>query len=154
MLARALVRRCARAMSVVALVTFATVATAKDRAVSVEGRSAVVREGRDLAATVRDTTAAQVAGIDFSQMPKHTKLVVSASLVGLDTSLRADGAVIDARVSITVRDGRSGALRAMLSGKAKAETMRRAVVLGEDKAIEAAIESALSRVPEVLRTLR
>lgn len=154
MLARALVRRSVRflsaTLSISGFIAVATVATAKDKPVSVEGRSSVSREGRDLAAAVRECTEKQVAGLDLSKMPKHAKLIVSASLVGLDTSLRADGAVIDARVSITVRDGRSGALRAMLSGKAKAETMRRAVVLGEDTAIDAAIQSAMSRVPEVI----
>jgi hypothetical protein len=150
--ARSLVRRAVRGLSVAALVFVAhsAIATANDRPVSVEATSSVRREGRDLAATVRQSAEKQVAGLDLTKMPKHSKFVVSAALVGLDTAVRSDNATIDARVSITVRDGRSGALRAMLSGKAKAETMPRSVVLAEDRAIEAAVESAMSRVPEVL----
>jgi hypothetical protein len=143
-------------LSVVPLVLVAStaIAGAKDKPVSVEATSSVVREGRDLAATVRESAEKQVAGLDLTKVPKSSRFVVAASLVGLDTDVKTDNAVIDARVSVTVRDGRTGALRAMLSGKAKAETMRRAVVMGEDKAIEAAVESAMSRMPEVLRKVK
>ena len=153
MLARPFVRRCVRALSIVTLafVGQTAVAGVKDRAVSVEATSSVTREGRDLAATVRESAERQVASLDLTKVPKASRFVVSASLVGLDTSVKSENAVIDARVSVTIRDGRTGALRAMLTGKAKAETMRRAVVLGEDRAIEAAVESAMSRMPEVLR---
>ena len=156
MLARPLFRRCVRALSIVTLAFVAQTALAgpKDKAVSVEANSTVTREGRDLAATVRETAEKQVASLDLTKVPKSSRFVVSASLVGLDTDVKSDNATIDARVSVTVRDGRTGALRAMLSGKAKVETMRRAVIIGEDKAIEAAVESAMSRVPEVLRKVR
>ena len=156
MLARPLVRRCVRALSIVALAFVAqtALAGAKDKAVSVEANSTVTREGRDLAATVRESAEKQVASLDMTKVPKASRFVVSASLVALETDVKTENAVIDARVSVTIRDGRTGALRAMLSGRAKAETMRRAVVLGEDRAIEAAVESAMSRLPEVLRKVR
>ena len=156
MIARPFVRRCVRALSIVTLAFVAQTALAgvKDKAVSVEANSTVTREGRDLAATVRESAEKQVASLDMTKVPKASRFVVSASLVGLDTDVKTDNAIIDARVSVTIRDGRTGALRAMLSGKAKAETMRRAVVMGEDKAIEAAVESALSRMPEVLRKVK
>jgi len=76
--------------------------------------------------------------------------VLSASLVRLDARDSKDGARVSCVVSATLRQARTGALLAMLRGSGVVEDDRNMVEGAKLRALEAAVSSAVSRLPEAL----
>ncbi|MCC6645555.1 MAG: hypothetical protein IT374_08300 [Polyangiaceae bacterium] len=126
-------------------------AASRDRViVSVEARSQVARDGRDLSRDLRDAVKKELDGLDMSRAPKDARFVLSASLVTLDTS-RRDGAVASrAKVSLALKDARRGALFAVIEGAATAEAGRASGEESERDALAGAVKGAMAGVPRAV----
>lgn len=107
--------------------------------------------GRSFVPLFRAAVKRELAHIDFGKAPPRERFVLSAALLRLHASARDDGTEATCVVSATLRSARGGALHAILHGRAKALDGARRTREAEIDAMNAAVHSALRRVPEALR---
>jgi hypothetical protein len=135
-----------------ALVLSQATALAKEAPIaSVEVRTLVEREDRDLREVLREKVESELSRVDLSGAPKGTRLVLSASLVRLETSTKGAASTSSCRVSLVLRDAKRGALRAILDGSALAEDVANAKARVESVAIEGAVRGALRALPDAVK---
>ena len=134
-----------------ALLTLTVPAQASDaRVVLGEVSSQVVRTGVDYQAIVRLVPEAELSHLDLRPIPDGRRVIVSVSLVRLDTKAASAGADATCRVSATLRNAKSGAIFATLEGQARA-TGGGARAAAEASAVLGALHGMLARVPDALR---
>lgn len=127
---------------------------ARDRAiVSVEARSLVARDGRDLSRDLRDAVTREVDGLDMSGAPRGARFVLSASLVKLETSQRGETVASRARVTLALKEAKRGALLAVIDGAATAEGAR-GDERAERDALLGAVKGAMTGVPKAVAAAR
>jgi hypothetical protein len=100
----------------------------------------------DLPKALRGVLEREIATLALRQAPRSKRFVLSASLVKLER-LQDTGAV-SCTVSVVLREQKSGAIRAILEGRA------RATLQGNDDesmALEAAARAAIASLPEAVR---
>jgi len=147
-----------------AAVVMAVPATAGERRVVVgEVSSQVARPGIDYEALLRSASEEEIRALDLTRVPAGKKVVVSVSLVRLDTLADVRATDASCEVNATLRDARRGTIFAILEGRARARSgdgasaqsagrstleARGAV---EESAVHGALHGALARIPEVLR---
>lgn len=86
----------------------------------------------------------------YIQKVRGGPFLISASLVDLKTKRGDFGLQATAKVVATLRHKKSGALIGSIQGKATAVASGGSTVEAQDSALKAAVESALSNVPDVL----
>jgi hypothetical protein len=136
---------------VLAAVVFAAPAIAGERRVVIgEVSSRVARAGVDYEPLLRSASEAELSALDFSRVPRQRNVIVSVSLVRLDTLSEPAQTDATCEVSATLRDAKAGTVFAILEGTARVKgggapgAVERSVVHG-------ALHGALGRIPEVLR---
>jgi hypothetical protein len=93
----------------------------------------------------------ELSRLDLSRAKRHDRFVLSATLMSVASTKRADGAEARAVVSATLRKAQGGELHAIVRGSATATDAAAASSHAERAALQAAVKSALKRVPEALR---
>ena len=139
---------------VIALVTgamSAAASTPQARSVVIgEVSSIVARPGVDYATVLRTASETELGALDLTGVPSDRKVVVSISLVRLDTLAETRSVDSSCAVSAVLRESRGGAVFAILEGRARARSGEPAGVV-ERSAMEGALHGALARIPEVLK---
>lgn len=107
--------------------------------------------GRSFVPLFRKAVARELSQVDFGKAQPHERFVLSAALLRLHAARHQDGAEATCVVSATLRRARGGALHAILHGRAKAVDGARRTRAAEIDAMNAAVHSALRRVPEALK---
>ncbi len=79
----------------------------------------------------------------------HKQAVLSLSVVRLDTEPRPGGASATCVVSVALRNPKSGAVFAVVEGRARAEGAQ--IVSLESSALRGAVHGAVARIPDALR---
>jgi len=120
------------------------------RVVIGEVSSRVTRAGVDYEALLRAASEEELSALDLSRVPRGKRVVVSVSLVRLDTLAEPRATDATCEISATLRDARGGALFAILQGKARAESAGAPGEV-ETTAVHGALHGALARIPEALR---
>ena len=114
-----------------------------------EVSSKVARSGFDYESLVRSASEEELLALDLARFRIQSPIIVSVSLVKLET--QAERRTMDARchVSATLRRAKGGAIFAVLEASARASSTdtRDAV---ESSAVHGAVHGALARLPEVL----
>lgn len=111
----------------------------------------VTRQGVDLPSAFRDAVVTELSQVDLHDVKKRERVVLSASLMRLDTETKGGRAHTTCVVSATLRRARGGALLAILQGKARAEDTARQVPSNELAALRAAVRSAVRGIPTAIR---
>ena len=102
-----------------------------------------------LARQFRSAVRQELSRVALNAKPKDP-YVVSATLVELTVSKSGHTAETVAVVSASLHNEKTGTLRALLRGKARAKDARTASSRATHAALRAAVRSALKRVPEAL----
>jgi hypothetical protein len=137
-------------LALFAVLSIAPSALSRERAIKkVEVRSLVTRDDRDMEAALRQTVERELSGVDLSKTPPSMSLVLAASLTRLDTTTGDGRSRASAKVSVTLRDAKRGALLAILDASGTVED-RRAASEVETGAVSAAVRGALKNVPEAI----
>lgn len=135
-----------------ALALSTTSADASVPALSIgEVTTRVTRKEVDLPSAFRSAVEVELNQVDLRDVRKRERLVVSASLIRLDTETKDGRAHTTCVVSATLRKARGGALLAILQGKARAEDTARQVPSNEMAALRAAVHSAVVGIPTAMR---
>jgi hypothetical protein len=144
----------ARAQSVLGAVYFLSVLAMASPALASEPAPVVVGEvvtrvqnsGTDLPKELRSSLEREVANLALRQVGRHQRFVLSASLVKLEHQVVAGSESVSCTVSIVLREQKSGAIRAILEGRARAQGND-----GESVVVDAAARAALASLPDALR---
>jgi hypothetical protein len=128
------------------IATAASWARAEERRPVVIGEVAtrVTRPRLDLRGALRRALDRELATLDAGEIRASKRFVLSASLVKLEARRSPSG--VECAVSAVLREERSGAIRAVITGRAEAEGDA-----AELDAIEAAVRAAVASVPAALR---
>lgn len=118
--------------------------------VSIEARSLVTRDGRDLTRDLRDAVARELEGLDMTKARKGARFTLSASLTKLETNPRGDGVASRARVSLVLKEAKRGALFAVIEGAATAEGARAGDEQSERAALDGAVRGAMTGLPKAV----
>jgi hypothetical protein len=102
--------------------------------------------------TLRAMVEEAVGSLDAVALPRGRAAVLSVSLVRLDA--HADPLEVTCVVSATLRDRQRGAVFAVLQGSARGRDEPRRRRSLERAILRAAVGSAISRVPEAMRSRR
>lgn len=140
-----MVRRTLSATLVAALLCLSPAASAGAIEVGeVSGTQALPAE--DLA-TLKKVLTSEVGKID---VPKGTSLVVSASVVKLETTQDKNTSTTTCAVSLAVRDGKTGALRGLTSGTSVVTT-KPGDKSARSQGIEGAVQGATRGLPKFVK---
>jgi hypothetical protein len=133
--------------ALLSLSTFASRARAEERRPVVIGEVAtrVTRPKLDLPKALRRALERELATLEAGGKGA-TRFVLSASLVKLEARRAAPG--VECTVSAVLREQKSGAIRAILTGRAQAEFDGEEAELD---ALDAAVHGAVSSVPAAMR---
>ena len=140
-------------VSIAALVLPAQSIAGEKAIAGVEVKSLVVRGDRDLATPLRASVEREVAALDLKKAPKGRRFVLGISLTKLETSTSRTSTKASSRVSLIIRDAKTGALQASVDGSALAEDAPTAGARAEDDAIAGAVKGVMRSVPGVLTKL-
>ena len=134
------------AVYLVAILTSASTVLAADPPVVVgEVGTRVAGDHADLPRALRRVLEREIANLVLQQAPRAKRFVLSASLVKLE---RQEDKTVSCMVSVVLREKKSGAIRAILEGRARA-TIEGSE--GESAALEAAARASIASLPEALR---
>ena len=107
----------------------------------------VARSDVDLPKALRRALERELAGLDVAKIGRAKRYVLSASVVKLEG--RREGARgVACAISFVLREQKSGAIRAVLVGRAEADAEGNAAELD---ALDAAARGAVASVPEAMR---
>jgi hypothetical protein len=120
----------------------------------VEVQSMVTREGRDMRELLRSAVERELGRINWGSGKSRKSFVLSTSLVQLDTERDTKSSKASCMVSVSLRDEKQGALRAMIQGRARAEDSPNSVAQAEDAALEGAVRGAMKGLPETLERMK
>ena len=143
-----------RAALVAGALALAPAADAGERPVKLERVTANGPEARKLEPAFRDAVITELGRVDLSGVDSRERFLLSASLVKMQTQADRDQTSVSCQVKATLRRQRGGALHAVLSGRARVEDGPERQRAAELLAMQAAVRSAIRRVPEALRRER
>lgn len=103
---------------------------------------------------MRSEAERELDAIDWKTNGVRRKVRVSASLVRLDSSESRGVLRTDALVSATLMDAKSGALLAIVEGRAQAEGRKGAAAGTERDALSGAVHGAIAAIPEAIRRMQ
>jgi hypothetical protein len=107
----------------------------------------VSRGDVDLRAVVRGALEREIKTIVLETRGK--RYVLSASLVRLDAGKQPGAGRIEGMISVVLREAKSGAIRAIVEGKSRAEGQPGADL--DLAVVEAAVRAAVAALPEAVR---
>ncbi len=107
----------------------------------------IVRSDVDLGEVLRKAVEGELATLEVPHGGGRGPVILSASLVRMET----EGDRLSCVVSATLRTARGGTMIAIVEGRARIETQAPVSLSLVRQAVEAAVRSALVRVPEALR---
>jgi hypothetical protein len=111
-----------------------------------EVSSSVERRDVDLRELLRSTLEEELRALDLSRVPHKRRVILSASLVSMDTiPSQDDRSVTMCTVSATLRDARRGGVFAIVEGKARGPSD-----VGARAIMRTAVRGALARIPEAI----
>jgi hypothetical protein len=130
-----------------ALVAWANIARAEDKRPVVIGEvgTRVTRARLDLPKALRRALERELAALDVAKVSSK-RFVLSASLVKLEGRKNSPG--VECAVSAVLRERRSGAIRAIVTGRAEAELEGDQAELD---ALQAAVRGAVASVPAAMQ---
>lgn len=99
----------------------------------------------------RRTIEDELLHVDLTGIRADSGFVLSAALVRIETHADGDRSQSRCVVSATITQKKSGALKAVIEGRGRVEDGRAASNAAELAAMQAAVRSALVRLPEALR---
>jgi hypothetical protein len=135
------------ALCAASILVIARGARADERPVVVgEVGTRVARAGVDLRGALRSALERELAALDIGTTGRAKRWVLSASVVKLEG--RRAGAGVECAVSVVVREKKSGAIRAVLSGRAETDAEGSDAVLA---VLDAAVRGAVAAVPAAVR---
>lgn len=109
----------------------------------------VVRSDVDLPGVLRAALAEELPTLDLSQA-RRRPVILSVSLVQMDTEATSAGASSTCVISATLRNKRGGNLFAVLHGRAQARDVAKERRNAERAALRSAVQGALAHLPEAL----
>jgi hypothetical protein len=134
----------------VAVAALSVTAQAGERRVVIgEVSSQVVRSGVNYESLLRAASEEELQALDLSLVPRGKRVIVSVSLVRLDTLAQSSAVDATCEVSAALRDAKGGTVFAILQGKARAKSVGTAGTV-ESTAVHGALHGALARIPEAL----
>ena len=133
-----------------ALLSGGSAQAASSKVVRVEVSASQAHQEPALAHEFERVVRREVSRLSLAPGRKGRRYVLAATLVELKTQSRQDLATATCRVSFTVRDQRGGRMRAILRGRARASNAKSRAFRLRSEAMQAAVHSALSRLPSVL----
>jgi hypothetical protein len=137
-------------LALLCAVAILTRADAAEHDVSLgEVSTRVVRTDVDLEAILRSSLSHALGNFDVRQAAPGRRIVISGALQGIDVDLATRSAVC--AVSLALRHARGGSMFAVVEGRAQVALDSRRPLGVERRAIDAAVQAALARVPEALR---
>jgi len=108
----------------------------------------VSRPDVDVPEVLRATVVEELPAIDLSHA-RHRPMILSVSLVRMETESTAQGASTTCVISAALRTKKEGNLFAILEGRA--HTQAPAVTFAQERAVlRGAVRGALERIPEAL----
>jgi hypothetical protein len=128
----------------------ASVSAGEKRIVIGEVSSQVARAGIDYESLLRSASEDELRALDLSRVPRQKRVIVSVSLVRLDTFEEPKATDTTCVVSATLREAKGGTVFAILEGRARAKSDEAPGAV-ERSAVQGALHGALARIPEVLR---
>ncbi len=131
---------------VAVLASTRTVLAAEPPVVVGEVGTRVLSGNADQPKALRRVLEREIATLALRQSPRSKRLVLSASLVKLERQEETQS--VSCTVSVVLREQKSGAIRAILEGRARAMVQG---TEGESVAIEAAARAAVASLPEAVR---
>ena len=134
-------------MAAVALLATSDVDAQDSPVVVGEVSTNVVRDGVDVP-VLRATVAEELPAIDLSHARKRS-VILSVSLVRMDTEATAQGTATTCVISAALRTKKGGDLFAILEGRAQAQEGSDSMTR-ERNALRHAVRGALERIPEAL----
>ena len=108
----------------------------------------------NLVEVLRTEAESELVSIDWGKRKPKRRVSLSASLTRLDSTQTQKTLQATATVSATLRDARTGALLAILEGRAQAEDRPSAAAAAERDALKAAVRQAVGSIPEALRRMQ
>ena len=131
------------------LLLAATPARADDRAPVVIGEVAtrVTRTRVNLSVALRRALERELASLDVARVDRSKQYVLSASIVKLEPRDRGAAGGVRCAVSAVLRERKTGAIRAVITGKAEAEQDG---IEAELMVLDAAVRGAVASVPSAL----
>lgn len=142
--------QCLAAVLLTCSLTYALPAHGKTKTITLaQVTTKLSRPEIDLPGLFRSEVTRQLQTIELQPVRPHEALVLSASLVELETHRAGNRAKSSCVVSATLRK-KNGALVAILRGKARAEDAFTAKSANEIAALRAAIRSTLRGIPQAL----
>lgn len=105
----------------------------------------------DVQSELESAVKSELGRVDLSSVRASDRYVLSAALVKLKTVTGSDQVETSCVVSATLTREKSGALHAVLEGRARATDGKQAQKDAELAALRAAVRSAIKRVPEAIR---
>lgn len=102
----------------------------------------------DLPKTLRRVLEREIASLALRQASRSRRFVLSASLVKLEHQATTDSESVSCTVSVVLREQKSGAIRAIIEGRARATLQGNE---GEAVALEAAARAAIASLPDAVR---
>jgi hypothetical protein len=133
-------------------VTLSSPLDAAERPVVLGEIAAVVKRADvDLARLLRTTLERELSTLDLSRVPRGSHWVLSAALVRLDAETVAGTTRASCVISTTLREAKTGAIRAIMEGRARAENDPKHSLTAEKGAVTAAAHGAVKSIPDVVR---
>ena len=151
------VRRALAALGVGLAVLLASSADAGEPApVTLTEVASSVRSQRlgNVVEVLRTEAESELVAIDWGKRKPKRRVSLSASLTRLESTRTQKTLQASATVSATLRDARTGALLAILEGRAQAEDRPSAAAAAERDALKAAVRQAVGSIPEALRRMQ
>jgi hypothetical protein len=144
----------ARSQRLLGAVYFLTLLAVSRAALAAEPPPVVVGEvatqvpasGLDVSKTLRSSLEREVANLALRPVGRRQRFVLSASLVKLEHQAIAGSESVSCTVSIVLREQKSGAIRAILEGRARAQGNDM-----ESVVVDAAARAAVASLPDAMR---
>ena len=108
----------------------------------------------DVVDLLRKDAQRELYAIDWQRQGVRRQVHVSAALVRLESTQDAKVLLANATVSATLRDARTGALLAILEGRAQAEDRPGEAAGAERDALAGAVRGAITAIPEAIRRMK
>ena len=143
-------RRLAASLALIFATLAVTAQAGEKRVVIGEVSSQVVRSGVNYESLLRAASEEELQALDLSLVPRGKRVIVSVSLVRLDTLAETRGVDATCEISAALRDAKGGTVFAILEGKARAKSAGTPGTV-ESTAVHGALHGALAHIPEVLR---
>jgi len=117
---------------------------------SVEVSSQVSEKGKDWVSSLRTSVSHELELVDWSSVPTKEHVVLMTSLEHFKTFSNGRLLRIECIVTIAIRGVKSGNIRAILRGRANADTSSESAGQTQHEVLEAAVRGAVHGLPTAI----